>query len=99
MSRACWYVRSDSVRSLCQGCVCMFQFDCTNTLNDQCLENVTVHMETSDEFEVLKCIPCPSLPYDSPGTTYTLVRLSEDSSSGISGFWSSKKVITLETFN
>lgn len=56
----------------------VFQFDCTNTLNDQVLEKVTVSMEPSEGFEVLKCIPCPSLPYDTPGTTYTLVRLPED---------------------
>lgn len=54
------------------------QFDCTNTLNDQVLEKVTVAMEPSDGFDVLKYIPCPSLPYDTPGTTYTLVRMPED---------------------
>ncbi|XP_052213767.1 coatomer subunit gamma-2-like isoform X2 [Dreissena polymorpha] len=56
----------------------VFQFDCTNTLNDQVLEKVTVHMENTDDFQVLKCVPCPKLPYDSPGTTYTLVRLPEE---------------------
>lgn len=56
----------------------VFQFDCTNTLNDQVLEKVTVQMEPSEGFEVLKCIPCPSLPYDTPGITYTLVRMPED---------------------
>ncbi|XP_052780157.1 coatomer subunit gamma-2-like [Mya arenaria] len=59
----------------------VFQFDCTNTLNDQVLEKVVVHMENTDEFEVLKYIPCPSLPYDTPGTTYTLARLPEDATS------------------
>lgn len=56
----------------------VFQFDCTNTLNDQVLEKVTVQMEPSEGFEVLKCIPCPNLPYDTPGTTYTLVRMPDD---------------------
>lgn len=56
----------------------VFQFDCTNTLNDQVLEKVTVGMEPGDGFEVIKYIPCASLPYDTPGTTYTLVRLPED---------------------
>lgn len=59
----------------------VFQFDCTNTLNDQVLEKVTVSMEPSDGFEVLKCIPCAKLSYDTPGTTYTLVRLPEDPTS------------------
>jgi len=56
----------------------VFQFDCTNTLRDQILEDVTVQMETGDAFEVIKYIPAPSLPYDQPGTSYTLVGLPED---------------------
>ncbi|XP_045165335.1 coatomer subunit gamma-2-like [Mercenaria mercenaria] len=56
----------------------VFQFDCTNTLNDQVLGKATVSMEPGDGFEVIKYIPCASLPYDTPGTTYTLVRLPED---------------------
>ncbi|XP_014776562.1 coatomer subunit gamma-2 [Octopus bimaculoides] len=56
----------------------VFQFDCINTLNDQKLENVTVHLESTDPFEVLKAVPCQNLPYDQPGTTYVLVRLPED---------------------
>lgn len=56
----------------------VFQFDCINTLNDQILESVTVHMESADPFEILKTIPCLSLPYNQPGATYALVRLPED---------------------
>jgi coatomer protein complex subunit gamma len=56
----------------------VFQFDCTNTLNDQILENVTVHMENSEGFEVIRYVPAPSLPYGKPGTTYTLVHLPDD---------------------
>lgn len=59
------------------------QFDCTNTLNDQVLENVRVEVEPSDgEFEIVNHIPCPLLPYNQPGTTYTLVKLPEDPTSG-----------------
>ena len=69
-----------------------FQFDCTNTLNDQILENVKVEMEPSDpDFEVVCYVPRPSLPYNSPGTTYTLIKLPEDASSG----WSLKQLTTL----
>ena len=46
----------------------VFQFDCVNTLNDQVLENVTVQLESGDDFEVLRTIPIPLLPYDKPGT-------------------------------
>ncbi|XP_071960744.1 coatomer subunit gamma-2-like [Antedon mediterranea] len=56
----------------------VFQFDCTNTLNDQQLENVTVAMEPSDDFEVISHVPIPCLKYNQPGTTYTLVKIPED---------------------
>ncbi|XP_046580673.1 coatomer subunit gamma-2-like [Haliotis rubra] len=56
----------------------VFQFDCTNTLNDQVLENATVQMDPVDGFEVMKYIACSSLPYNKPGTTYTLVRLPQE---------------------
>lgn len=65
-------------------CLFLFQFDCTNTLNDQILEDVKVEMEPSDsDFEVVSYIPRPSLPYNTPGTTYTLIKLPEDASSGL----------------
>ncbi|XP_067684314.1 coatomer subunit gamma-2-like [Haliotis asinina] len=56
----------------------VFQFDCTNTLNDQVLENATVQMDPVDGFEVMKYIACSSLPYNKTGTTYTLVRLPQE---------------------
>lgn len=62
-------------------CLLTFQFDCTNTLNDQLLEKVTVQVEPSDSYEVLCCIPVPSLTYNQPGICYTLVRLPDDDSS------------------
>lgn len=39
-------------------------------------------MENTDDFEVIRTIPAHSLPYDKPGTTYTLVRLPEDPTQG-----------------
>ncbi|XP_029457150.1 coatomer subunit gamma-1 [Rhinatrema bivittatum] len=56
----------------------VFQFDCTNTLNDQILENVTVQMEPTEGYEVVCCIPAKSLSYNQPGTCYTLVSLPEE---------------------
>uniref|UniRef100_A0A8C5LCC7 Coatomer subunit gamma n=1 Tax=Jaculus jaculus TaxID=51337 RepID=A0A8C5LCC7_JACJA len=56
----------------------VFQFDCTNTLNDQTLENVTVHMEPTEAYEVLCHVPARSLPYNQPGTCYTLVALPKE---------------------
>uniref|UniRef100_A0A8C9G0H9 Coatomer subunit gamma-2 n=1 Tax=Pavo cristatus TaxID=9049 RepID=A0A8C9G0H9_PAVCR len=54
------------------------QFDCTNTLNDQLLERVTVQMEPSDAYDVICCIPAPSLAYNQPGMCYTLVQMPQD---------------------
>ncbi|NXM74968.1 COPG2 protein, partial [Serilophus lunatus] len=56
----------------------VFQFDCTNTLNDQLLERVTVHMEPSDSYDVICCIPAPSLAYNQPAMCYTLVHIPQD---------------------
>ena len=64
----------------------VFQFDCTNTLNDQLLEKVFVAMETSDDFEVAASIPLASLPYNQPGVTYTCVKLSDDPMAVIGSF-------------
>ncbi|XP_029471888.1 coatomer subunit gamma-2 [Rhinatrema bivittatum] len=62
----------------------VFQFDCTNTLNDQLLERVTVQMEASDAYEVIQCVAAPSLSYNQPGMCYTLVRLPEDDPTAVS---------------
>ncbi|XP_025106281.1 coatomer subunit gamma-2-like [Pomacea canaliculata] len=59
----------------------VFQFDCTNTLDDQVLERVTVDMEAGEGFEVVKQVACASLPYNKPGSTYTLMRLPEEPTS------------------
>uniref|UniRef100_A0A2K5LKF9 Coatomer gamma subunit appendage Ig-like subdomain domain-containing protein n=1 Tax=Cercocebus atys TaxID=9531 RepID=A0A2K5LKF9_CERAT len=56
----------------------VFQFDCTNTVNDQTLENVTVQMEPTEAYEVLSYVPAQSLPYNQPGTCYTLVALPKE---------------------
>ncbi|MBV94716.1 Coatomer subunit gamma-1, partial [Eschrichtius robustus] len=56
----------------------VFQFDCTNTLNDQTLENVTVQMEPTEAYEVLCYVPARNLPYNQPGTCYTLVALPKE---------------------
>ncbi|XP_042195582.1 coatomer subunit gamma-1 isoform X2 [Callorhinchus milii] len=56
----------------------VFQFDCTNTLNDQILEKVTVQMEPTEGYEVVCFIPATCLSYNQPGICYTLVALPED---------------------
>ncbi|XP_073475526.1 coatomer subunit gamma-2 [Aquarana catesbeiana] len=62
----------------------VFQFDCTNTLNDQLLEKVIVQVEPSEGYEVVYYVPAQSLHYNQPGICYTLVRLPEDESATVS---------------
>lgn len=62
----------------------VFQFDCTNTLNDQLLQKVVVQMEPSEDYEVLHYIPAASLPYSQPGSCYSLVRLPNDEPTAVS---------------
>ena len=61
----------------------VFQFDVTNTLNDQLLENVRVEMEAPDNFAFATHVPIPRLPYGQPGTTYTLVAM--ENTNAVSG--------------
>lgn len=56
----------------------VLQFDCTNTLSDQVLENVYVQVEPSEGFEVVCYAPCSRLQYSVPGTTYACVSLPTD---------------------
>ncbi|KAF2350702.1 Clathrin/coatomer adaptor adaptin-like N-terminal [Trinorchestia longiramus] len=57
----------------------VLQFDCTNTLNDQLLENVSVVVEEDGvNWQILHTLPCPSLPYSTPGTCYVLLAIPED---------------------
>uniref|UniRef100_A0A8C6K637 Coatomer subunit gamma n=1 Tax=Nothobranchius furzeri TaxID=105023 RepID=A0A8C6K637_NOTFU len=62
----------------------VFQFDCTNTLNDQLLQKVIVQMEPSEAYEVIHYIPAATLPYSQPGSCYTLVRLPDDDPTAVS---------------
>uniref|UniRef100_A0A8K9UCX1 Coatomer subunit gamma n=1 Tax=Oncorhynchus mykiss TaxID=8022 RepID=A0A8K9UCX1_ONCMY len=62
----------------------VFQFDCTNTLNDQLLQKVMVQMEPSEAYEVLHYVPAANLPYSQPGSCYSLVRLPEDDPTAVS---------------
>ncbi|KAI3870662.1 hypothetical protein MKX03_000622 [Papaver bracteatum] len=50
----------------------VFQFNCTNTIPEQLLENVTVIMDASEaeDFSEVSLKPLASLPCDSPGQTF-----------------------------
>ncbi|MEE6502215.1 hypothetical protein FKM82_004445 [Ascaphus truei] len=62
----------------------VFQFDCTNTLNDQILGTVTVQMEPTEGYEVICYVPAKSLSYNQPGTCYTLVSVPEEDPTAVS---------------
>jgi len=53
----------------------VFQFNCTNTLEDQLLENVTVRMDTSNVkgVNVESTVPLETLAFNTPGSTYVAV--------------------------
>ncbi|KAI8337118.1 adaptin N terminal region-domain-containing protein [Chlamydoabsidia padenii] len=50
----------------------IFQFNCTNTLNDQLLENVHMVMQPIDDLALIQIanIPAPKLEYNVPGYIY-----------------------------
>nr|GME00700.1 coatomer subunit gamma [Ipomoea batatas] len=50
----------------------VFQYNCTNTIPEQQLENVTVIVDASEaeEFSEAASKPLKSLPYDTPGQTF-----------------------------
>lgn len=56
----------------------VLQFDCTNTLQDQVLENVFVQVEPSEGFEIVCYAPCSKLLYNIPGTTYACISIPTD---------------------
>jgi len=59
----------------------VFQFNCTNTLNDQVLENVVVKMDASaaPEFKVEWELEATSLVYGVPGAAYVCASYSPES--------------------
>ena len=42
----------------------VLQFDCTNTLNDQLLEDVSIQLELPEGFELVATVPCERLEYN-----------------------------------
>ncbi|XP_038971627.1 coatomer subunit gamma-2-like isoform X2 [Phoenix dactylifera] len=50
----------------------VFQYNCTNTIPEQLLENVTVFVDASEaeEFSEVASKPLKTLPYDSPGQSF-----------------------------
>ncbi|KAL1544253.1 coatomer subunit gamma-2-like [Salvia divinorum] len=57
----------------------VFQYNCTNTIPEQLLENVTVIVDASeaDEFSEVGVKPLKSLPYDTPAQTFVVFEKAE----------------------
>jgi len=58
----------------------LFMFNCTNTLKDVMLANVTVKMVNNDlkDIKVLFAVPLEKLSYDQPGTVWVAVKKQKD---------------------
>ncbi|KAL3269215.1 hypothetical protein HHI36_008297 [Cryptolaemus montrouzieri] len=56
----------------------VLQFDCLNTLSDQLLENVKVHLDPSEGYAIMGEISCPKLPYNETGTCYVILKFPEN---------------------
>eukprot|EP00172_Hildenbrandia_rubra_P002959 Plantae.Rhodophyta-Hildenbrandia_rubra.ctg4234.p1 GENE.Plantae.Rhodophyta-Hildenbrandia_rubra.ctg4234~~Plantae.Rhodophyta-Hildenbrandia_rubra.ctg4234.p1 ORF type:complete len:786 (+),score=154.13 Plantae.Rhodophyta-Hildenbrandia_rubra.ctg4234:2586-4943(+) len=58
----------------------ILEFIVNNTLSDQLLENVTVHVDTGDASGLgdMTLIPIVKLSYGNPGRTYTCIRRTDD---------------------
>ena len=56
----------------------LLQFECTNTLNDQLLEEVSIQLEPAEGYTVERILPCPKLEYNVPGTVYVVLATPPD---------------------
>jgi len=56
----------------------LLQFECTNTLNDQLLEEVSIQLEPAEGYSVERILPCPKLEYNVPGTVYVVLATPPD---------------------
>jgi len=57
----------------------VFQFDCTNTVNNMSLENVNIEMCAPAEFCILASTECPKLAYGTSAPIYVCVQFVDDS--------------------
>lgn len=55
----------------------VFQFDLTNTLNDQVLENVKVTFTSPDGYREVTTVTCPKLIFNVAGVSYAVLEIEE----------------------
>jgi len=56
----------------------VLQFDCTNTLADQLLEQVRVELEVGEGWELVTQVPAQQMQYNVSSTIYTVLTVPED---------------------
>ena len=56
----------------------VLQFDCTNTLNDQLLEDVTVQLEIAEGYALETILTCPRLEFNVSGVIYVILTTPSD---------------------
>lgn len=56
----------------------VFQFDCTNTVNTMCLENVMIDMCSPAGYCLLAGTECPKLAFEESGSIYVCAEMVED---------------------
>jgi len=71
----------------------VLQFDVTNTLNDQLLENVKVEIEIPEGWELLAEVSCPRLEYNVGGSIYAVLSCPEELSECVTSIPASLKFL------
>ena len=56
----------------------LLQFNCSNTLNDQLLKDLTIEVEGADGYEAISYLPLGELAYGTPGKSYCLLELPDE---------------------
>ncbi|KAK7862012.1 hypothetical protein R5R35_002151 [Gryllus longicercus] len=71
----------------------VLQFDCTNTLNDQLLENVHVQLEAPDGYHIVRSVPCARLPFNETGSTYIVLQYPDELPASVGTFSATLKFL------
>lgn len=56
----------------------VLQFECLNTLSDQLLEKVHIHLDVAPYYKVLGEVGCKELPYDKQGSVFCVLEFPEN---------------------
>jgi len=74
----------------------VFQFDMTNTLNDQVLENAQVVFTVPEGYSQVASVSCPRLVYNEPGRAYTVLEITAEAEEDYNGLLGSLESVILK---